>query len=153
MFLNRKQHKDIALRRWKRNSTRPSISQSKFLNRKQQKNCKQRRSKRNRTESIISKAKFHNRRQKHRYGTEKKTKRKTTPKFIGDKVPKEVPRGILETNKIEPRYSENVMRNFSLQPAPSGNPTSSIFRNANSILYDMDNYGKNINISRNFSAR
>ena len=37
-------------------------------------------------------------------------------------------------------YSENVMRNFSLQPAPSGNPTSTIFRNANSILYGMDNY-------------
>ena len=37
-------------------------------------------------------------------------------------------------------YSENVMRNFSLQPAPSGNPTSTIFGNANSILYGMDNY-------------
>ena len=37
-------------------------------------------------------------------------------------------------------YSENVMRNFSVQPAPSGNPTSSIFGNANSILYGMDNY-------------
>ena len=37
-------------------------------------------------------------------------------------------------------YSDNVMRNFSVQPAPSGNPTSSIFGNANSILYGMDNY-------------
>ena len=37
-------------------------------------------------------------------------------------------------------YSENVMRNFSVQPAPSENPTSSIFGNANSILYGMDNY-------------
>ena len=37
-------------------------------------------------------------------------------------------------------FSENVMRNFSLQPAPSGNPTSTIFRNANNILYGMDNY-------------
>ena len=37
-------------------------------------------------------------------------------------------------------YSENVMRNFSLQPAPSGNLTSTIFGNANSILYGMDNY-------------
>ena len=37
-------------------------------------------------------------------------------------------------------YSENIMRNFSVQPAPSGNPTSSIFGNANSILYGMDNY-------------
>ena len=37
-------------------------------------------------------------------------------------------------------YSENVMRNFSVQPAPSGNPTSSIFGNANSILYGIDNY-------------
>ena len=37
-------------------------------------------------------------------------------------------------------YSENVMRNFSVQPAPSGNLTSTIFGNANSILYGMDNY-------------
>ena len=37
-------------------------------------------------------------------------------------------------------YSENIMRNFSVQPAPSGNLTSSIFGNANSILYGMDNY-------------
>ena len=37
-------------------------------------------------------------------------------------------------------YNENVMRNFSVQPAPSGNPTSTIFANANSILYGMDNY-------------
>ena len=37
-------------------------------------------------------------------------------------------------------FSENVMRNFSLQPAPSGNTTSTIFGNANSILYGMDNY-------------
>ena len=37
-------------------------------------------------------------------------------------------------------YSENVMRNFSVQPAPSGNPTSTIFGNANNILYGMDNY-------------
>ena len=37
-------------------------------------------------------------------------------------------------------YSENVMRNFSVQPAPSGNPTSTIFGNANSILYAMDYY-------------
>ena len=37
-------------------------------------------------------------------------------------------------------YTEKVMRNFSLQPAPSGNPTSTIFGNANSILYGMDNY-------------
>ena len=41
-------------------------------------------------------------------------------------------------------YSENVMRNFSLQPAPSGNPTSTIFGNANSILYGMDNYGNDV---------
>ena len=41
-------------------------------------------------------------------------------------------------------YSENVMRNFSLQPAPSGNPTRSIFGNANSILYGMDNYGNDV---------
>ena len=37
-------------------------------------------------------------------------------------------------------YNENVMRNFSVQPPPSGNPTSTIFANANSILYGMDNY-------------
>ena len=41
-------------------------------------------------------------------------------------------------------YSENVMRNFCLQPAPSGNPTSTIFGNANSILYGMDNYGNDV---------
>ena len=41
-------------------------------------------------------------------------------------------------------YTENVMRNFSVQPAPSGNPTSSIFGNANSILYGMDNYGNDV---------
>ena len=32
------------------------------------------------------------------------------------------------------------MRNFSLQPAASGNPTSTTIGNANSILYGMDNY-------------
>ena len=37
-------------------------------------------------------------------------------------------------------YSENVMRNFSVQPGPSGNQTSTIFGNANSILYAMDYY-------------
>ena len=37
-------------------------------------------------------------------------------------------------------YSENIMRNFSLQPPPSKNPTSTIFGNANSVLYGMDNY-------------
>ena len=37
-------------------------------------------------------------------------------------------------------FSENVMRNFSVQPAPSGNPTSTIFANANNVLYGMDNY-------------
>ena len=41
-------------------------------------------------------------------------------------------------------YSENVMRNFSVQPAPSGNPTSTMFGNANSILYGMDNYGNDV---------
>ena len=37
-------------------------------------------------------------------------------------------------------FSENVMRNISLQPAASGNPTSTTIGNANSILYGMDNY-------------
>ena len=37
-------------------------------------------------------------------------------------------------------FSENVMRNFSLQPAASGNPTSTTIGNANSIVYGMDNY-------------
>ena len=37
-------------------------------------------------------------------------------------------------------YSENVMRNFSLQPAPSGNVTSTTIGNTNSIFYVMDNY-------------
>ena len=37
-------------------------------------------------------------------------------------------------------YSKNVMRNFSLQPPPSGNPRSSIFANVNNILYGTDNY-------------
>ena len=37
-------------------------------------------------------------------------------------------------------FSENVMSNFSVQPAPSGNPTSTIFANANNVLYGMDNY-------------
>ena len=41
-------------------------------------------------------------------------------------------------------YSKNVMRNFSVQPAPSGNPTSTIFGNTNSILYGMDNYGNDV---------
>ena len=41
-------------------------------------------------------------------------------------------------------YSENVMRNFSVQPAPSGNLTSTIFGNANSILYGMDNYANDV---------
>ena len=37
-------------------------------------------------------------------------------------------------------FSKNVMRNISLQPAASGNPTSTTIGNANSILYGMDNY-------------
>ena len=37
-------------------------------------------------------------------------------------------------------YSENVMGNFSVQPGPSGNPTSTIFGNANNVLYGIDNY-------------
>ena len=41
-------------------------------------------------------------------------------------------------------YSQNVMRNISVQPGPSGNPTSTIFGNANSILYGMDNYGNDV---------
>ena len=41
-------------------------------------------------------------------------------------------------------YSENVMRNFSLQPAPSANATTIIFGNADSILYGMDNYGNDV---------
>ena len=41
-------------------------------------------------------------------------------------------------------FSENVMRNFSVQPAPSGNPTSTIFANANNVLYGMDNYGNDV---------
>ena len=41
-------------------------------------------------------------------------------------------------------YNENVIRNFSLQPAPSGNPTSTIFGNANRILYGMDKYVNNV---------
>ena len=32
------------------------------------------------------------------------------------------------------------MRNFSLQPTPSGNPTNTVFGNANNVLYGMDNY-------------
>ena len=41
-------------------------------------------------------------------------------------------------------YSENVMMNFSLQAAPSANATSTIFGNADSILYGMDNYGNDV---------
>ena len=41
---------------------------------------------------------------------------------------------------MENLYSENVMRNFYLQPAPSGNITSTTIGNANSIFYGMDNY-------------
>ena len=41
---------------------------------------------------------------------------------------------------IDNLYSENVMRNFSLQPAASGNLTSTTIGNANSIFYGMDNY-------------
>ena len=37
-------------------------------------------------------------------------------------------------------YSENIMRNDSVQPAPSGNAKSTTAGNANSILYGMDNY-------------
>ena len=37
-------------------------------------------------------------------------------------------------------FSENVMRNYSVEPAASGNPTSTVFGNANSVLYGMDNY-------------
>ena len=37
-------------------------------------------------------------------------------------------------------YSENVIRNFSLQPPPSGNLTTTTIGNANSIFYGMDNY-------------
>ena len=41
-------------------------------------------------------------------------------------------------------FSENVMRNFSVQPAPSGNQTSTIFANASNVLYGMDNYGNDV---------
>ena len=41
-------------------------------------------------------------------------------------------------------YSKNIIRNFSFQPAPSGNTTTSIFGNANSILYGMDDDGKDV---------
>ena len=37
-------------------------------------------------------------------------------------------------------FRENVIRNFYVQPAASGNPTSTTISNANSILYGMDNY-------------
>ena len=37
-------------------------------------------------------------------------------------------------------YSKNVIRNFSVQPAPSGNFTSTTIGNANSMFYGMDNY-------------
>ena len=37
-------------------------------------------------------------------------------------------------------YSENIMRNDYVQPAPSGNAKSTSVGNANSILYGMDNY-------------
>ena len=37
-------------------------------------------------------------------------------------------------------YSENVISNFSLQPAPSVNLMDTTIGNANSILYGMDNY-------------
>ena len=41
-------------------------------------------------------------------------------------------------------YRLNVIRNFSLKPAPSGNPTDTTIGNANSILYGMDNYVNNV---------
>ena len=37
-------------------------------------------------------------------------------------------------------YSKNVLKNFSVQTAPSGNAKSTTIGNANSILYGMDNY-------------
>ena len=37
-------------------------------------------------------------------------------------------------------YSEKVMSNFSVEAAPSWNPTSTTIGNVNSILYGMDNY-------------
>ena len=37
-------------------------------------------------------------------------------------------------------YSENIMRNYSVQPAPSGNVKSSTVGNVNCIMYGMDNY-------------
>ena len=48
-FLNRRPHKDIAQRRWKRSITRTSISGAKFLNRKKEKGLGQRRWRRNKT--------------------------------------------------------------------------------------------------------
>ena len=41
-------------------------------------------------------------------------------------------------------YSENIMRNDSVQPASSGNVNSTTVWNANSILYGMDNYGNDV---------
>ena len=41
---------------------------------------------------------------------------------------------------IDNLYSENVISNFSVQPAPSGNLTSTTIGNANSIFYGINNY-------------
>ena len=41
-------------------------------------------------------------------------------------------------------YSENIMRNDSVQPAPSGIANSTTVGNANSILNGMDNYGNDV---------
>ena len=49
-------------------------------------------------------------------------------------------------------YSEKVMRNFSLQPPPSGNATSTIFGNANSVLYSVDNYVNDV-LQETFHSR
>ena len=41
---------------------------------------------------------------------------------------------------VDSLYTQNGLKNFSLQTAPSGNAKSTTIGNANSILYGMDNY-------------
>ena len=91
-FLNRRQHKDIAHREDRKQTAQGQVFQRQVSTTEKKKKWyrTQRRSKRNSTRPSISQARFHNRRQKDRHWTEKKKKWMMTPRFIGDKVPKEM---------------------------------------------------------------
>ena len=70
-------YKDIAQRRYKKNSTTTSMSQARFHNRKQQKDCEHTRWKRSITRTSISGARFLNQKKENGLGQRRWRRNKT----------------------------------------------------------------------------